>query len=81
MNRIINAKTTILMRSFIEAYLLDPTQAIADACQTVQTDSWSDNIDEDMIYAQIASPEFRLYEAMVLAQPEEEFSAGVRLYP
>ena len=50
MNRIINAKTTILMRSFIEAYLLDPTQAIADACQTVQTDSWSDNIDEDMIY-------------------------------
>ena len=81
MNRIINAKTTILMRSFIEAYLLDPTQAIADACKTVQTDSWSDNIDEDMIYAQIASPEFRRYEAMVLAQPEEEFSAGVRLYP
>jgi len=81
MNRIINAKTTILMRSFIEAYLLDPTQAIADACQTVQTDSWSDNIDEDMIYAQIASPEFRLYEAMVFAQPEEELSAGVRLYP
>ena len=81
MNRIINAKTTILMRSFIEAYLLDPTQAIADACQTAQTDSWSDNIDEDMIYAQIASPEFRLYEEMVFAQPEEEFSAGVRLYP
>ena len=81
MNRIINAKTTILMRSFIEAYLLDPTQAIADACQIVQTDSWSDNIGEDMIYAQIASPEFRLYEAMVFAQPEEEFSAGVRLYP
>ena len=81
MNRIINAKTTILMRSFIEAYLLDPTQAIADACQTAQTDSWSDNIDEDMIYAQIASPGFRLYEAMLFAQPEEELSAGVRLYP
>ena len=81
MNRIINAKTTILMRSFIEDYLLDPTHAIANARESVPAESWSDNIDEDMIYAQIASPEFRLYEAMVFAQPEEEFSAGVRLYP
>ena len=81
MNRIINAKTTILMRSFIEAYLLDPTQAIVNACQTAQTDSWSDNIDEDMIYAQLASPEFRLYESMIFAQPEEELSASIRLYP
>ena len=72
MNRIINAKTTILMRSFIEAYLLDPTQAIADACQTAQTDSWSDNIDEDMIYAQIASPEFRLYEAMIFSSQSDD---------
>jgi len=81
MNRIINAKTTILMKSFIEDYLLDPTQAIADACQSVQTDSWSDNINEDMIYSQIASPEFRLYEAIVFAQPEGEIPASVRLYP
>ena len=69
------------MRTFIEDYLLDPVQAIADARNSAQTASWCDNIDEDMIYAQIASPEFRLYEAMVFAQPEEEFSAGVRLYP
>ena len=69
------------MKSFIEDYLLDPTQAIADACQSVQTDSWSDNIDEDMIYSQIASPEFRLYEAIVFAQPEDEIPASVRLYP
>lgn len=81
MNRIINAKTTILMKSFIEDYLLDPTQAIADACQSVQTDSWSDNINEDMIYSQIASPEFRLYEAIVFAQPEGEIPVSVRLYP
>ena len=69
------------MRTFIEDYLLDPAQAIADARNSAQTASWFDNIDEDMIYAQIASPEFRLYEAMVFAQPEEELSAGVRLYP
>jgi len=69
------------MKSFIEDYLLDPTQAIADACQSVQTDSWSDNINEDMIYSQIASPEFRLYEAIVFAQPEGEIPASVRLYP
>ena len=81
MNRIINAKTTILMRSFIEAYLIDPTQAIANACQSARTESWADNIDEDMIYAQISSPEFRLYEAMVFSQPDEELSASVRLYP
>ena len=28
-----------------------------------------DNIDDDMIYAQLASGEFRLYEAMVWALP------------
>ena len=69
------------MRSFIEDYLLDPTHAIANARESVPAESWSDNIDEDMIYAQISSPEFRLYEAMVFSQPDEELSARVRLYP
>ena len=59
------------MRTFIEDYLLDPTQAIADARQNAQTDIWSDNIDDDMIYAQLASGEFRLYEAMVLSPSSE----------
>ena len=65
MKRIINAKTTILMRSFIEDYLQDPTQAIANAREFLAAPSWYDSIDEDMIYAQIASPEFRLYEEMI----------------
>ena len=65
MNNFINAKTTILMRSFIEDYLQDPTMAVANARQTSDNDSRYDNIDEEMIYAQIASGEYRLYEAMI----------------
>lgn len=53
------------MRSFIEDYLQDPTQAIANARESLAAPSWYDSIDEDMIYAQIASPEFRLYEEMI----------------
>ena len=55
------------MKSFIEEYLQNPAQAIADARQTATTDNWYDNIEEEMIYAQISSPEFRLYEAMIFA--------------
>ena len=58
MNRIINAKTTILMRSFIEDYLLDPTHAIANARESVATESWSDNIDEDMLKSPPVSSAF-----------------------
>lgn len=80
MNEFNNAKTTILMKSFIENYLLDPSQAIADARQMSQTDSWSENIDEDQIYSQIASGEFRLYEEMIFSQSEGQSSASVYVY-
>ncbi len=65
MNKIVNAKTTILMRTFIEDYLQDPAMAVANARQTSDNDSRYDNIDEDMIYAQIASGEYKLYETMI----------------
>ena len=52
------------MKTFIEDYLQNPSQAIADACR--MADSSYDNIDEELIYAQLASGEFRLYESMVL---------------
>lgn len=55
------------MKSFIEEYLQNPAQAIAAARQTATTENWYDNIDEEMIYEQIASPQFRLYEAMIFA--------------
>ena len=59
------------METFIEDYCQNPSKAIEKAQQTI-SDSWYDNIDEDMIYAQIASPEFRLYEAMIFAPSVSE---------
>lgn len=50
------------MKTFIENYLLDPSQAIANARGI---DSWADSIDDNMIYEQLASGEFRLYEEIV----------------
>lgn len=54
------------MKTFIEDYLQNPAQAIENARLTI-SESRYDNIDEDMIYAQLASPEFRLYEAMIFS--------------
>lgn len=59
------------MKSFIEDYLRDPSKAIAEARMSTEL-SWYDNIDEDMIYAQIASPEFRLYEAMIFSSQSDD---------
>ena len=54
------------MSNFIEDYLDNPTLAIASLCsESGKCNSWSDSIDEELIYSQIASPEFRLYEAMI----------------
>lgn len=52
------------MKTFIEDYLQNPAQAIADALASTP----DYDIDEDTIYSQIASPEFRLYEEVVLSQ-------------
>lgn len=57
-------QTTVLMKTFIENYLLDPSQAIAGACNI---DSWADSINDNTIYEQLASPEFRLYEEIILS--------------
>ena len=55
------------MKSFIEDYLQNPGQAIAEAAILSNHMNWSNDIDEDVIYAQIASPEFRLYEDIVVS--------------
>lgn len=59
------------MKTFIEDYLQDPATAIAMAKETV-SGNWYDCIDEELIYSQIASPEFRLYQEMVLCPSEED---------
>mgnify|MGYP006382924835 FL=1 len=60
------------MNTFIEDYLHDPTEAVASACEKMSSAGWYDDIDEEMIYRQIASPEFRLYEEIILSQTAED---------
>lgn len=52
------------MCTFIEDYLNSPSAAIARAMNG-QKNRFND-IDEDLIYQQLASPEFRLYEEIIL---------------
>lgn len=67
---IVNAKTVVLMKTFIEDYLLNPSLAVANA--RMDAAPWCESVDEEMIYAQISSPEFRLYEAMILSASVED---------
>ena len=45
--------------TFIEDYLGNPTSAVAEAAQSM-AGRWYDELDEELIYRQISSPEFRL---------------------
>ena len=53
------------MCTFIEDYLNSPSAAIARAMN--EQKNRLDGIDENLIYQQLASPEFRLYEDIVLS--------------
>lgn len=59
-----------VMRNFIEDYLHNPSLAVAAAQNTPM--GWTEDIDEDMIYSQLASPEFRLYEEIILNASSED---------
>ena len=52
------------MRSFIEDYLHNPSAAIAKASESMKG-TWHDAINEEDIYSQISSPEFRLYQELL----------------
>ena len=52
------------MNTFIEDYLLDPSQAIAKVSASLDL---NESFDDDMIYKQLASPEFRLYEEIIFS--------------
>lgn len=62
-----NAKTITLMNSFIADYLQDPSMAVAGAKAYYSQSMKFDNIDEEEIYRQLSSGEFRLYEEIVTA--------------
>lgn len=56
------------MRTFIEQYLNNSSAAITFANMS---GDWMDSVDEDMIYRQLATPEFRLYEEIVFSGAAE----------
>jgi hypothetical protein len=60
------------MRNFIEDYLVNPSLAI-EAAQKAPM-SWAENLDEEMIFRQLASPEFSLYEEIVMAPSSEDLT-------
>lgn len=53
------------MRTFIEDYLVNPTAAIASAAEASANLAWAEDIDDEIIWSQISSPEFRMYEAII----------------
>ena len=59
------------MCNFIEDYLNDPARAISTARGLASSILSNEEYDDDQIYDEIASPEFRLYEEMILCEVEE----------
>ena len=59
------------MRTFIETYLADPSMAVEEARQRADGRIWNENFDEDRIYEEIASPEYHLYEEMIMCDIED----------
>lgn len=60
------------MGTFIEDYLSNPSRAISSARARLSETNWYDTIDDEAIYSQLASGEFRLYEEIILSQPSED---------
>jgi hypothetical protein len=54
------------MCTFIEDYLSNPSQAIINARPGVESRFSDFEYDNEHIYSQISSPEFRLYEEIAL---------------
>ena len=59
------------MSNFIEDYLQNPSQAISSARERADRRFKFDSLDQQMIYKEIASPEFHLYEAIVMSDTNE----------
>lgn len=66
------------MKTFIDDYLQNPSDAIRSA-RNASEGKWYDTIDDEIIYEQLASPEFRLYEAIILS-PALEDSPTVNIF-
>ena len=67
------------IHDFIEGYLSDPAQAVSNARNEADQRFWYDEFDDEMIYNEIASPEFHLYEEIVMADDKQNFSHAGRM--
>lgn len=63
---------TIDMGTFIEEYLQDPTMAISSALEQLAKTNRFEQIDDDSIYNELATGEFKLYEEIILSELSEE---------
>lgn len=64
------------MCDFIEDYLRNPSAAISEALRRVREMNGSARFDDQLVYRQIASPEFRLYEEMIFCPSVDEHSSS-----
>jgi hypothetical protein len=62
------------MNDFIEDYPGNKTQALNAAKAEADTRRWFDEVDEEAIYSQLASPEFALYMEMMFSDAPEDSS-------
>ena len=62
------------MNDFIEDYPGNETQALNAAKAEADTRRWFDEVDEEAIYSQLASPEFALYMEMLFSDAPEDSS-------
>jgi len=60
------------MYNFVEDYPCGQSKALASAIEEAKTRKWHEGIDEEAVYREIASPEFRLYEQIILSNVEDE---------
>ena len=60
------------MGTFIEEYLQDPSRAISSALEQLNGTNRFEQIDDNSIYDQLASGEFKLYEEIIFSQLSEE---------
>lgn len=54
------------MNGFIDEYLCDPSHAVMNARERADCRFDGMDIKEDMVYSQIASPEFRFYSEVLI---------------
>lgn len=62
------------MNNFVEDYPGTESRTIAAAKAEVDNRQWFDQVDEEEVYRQLSSPEYKLYLEMVLSDSMEESS-------